>query len=89
MPCACPLGFKVRLKFFNMEGSKEYFLKLSEAIYNDLDNAGKMYLNNLGLQVRQLPTKEDLKDDKVILYKKEIAKSYENLDKYLFEKRNK
>jgi len=72
-----------------MNGSKEYFLKLQEETYNNLDNDEKMYLNNLGLEVRQLPTDEDLKDEKVKLYKKEIAKNYENLNNYLFDKRNK
>jgi hypothetical protein len=58
-----------------MEGSKEYFLKMTEQFYNQLGNDEKMYLNHLGLQVK--------------LFKKEIAKSYENLNNYLFEKRNK
>ena len=64
-------------------------VKLSEQIYNDLPNNEKLYLNNLGMEVRQLPTKDDLNDEKVKLYKKEIAKSYENLNNYLFEIRNK
>lgn len=72
-----------------MNGSKEYFLKLQEETYNQLGNDEKMYLNSLGLEVRQLPTEEDLQDEKVKLYKKEIAKNYENLNNYLFDKRNK
>jgi len=72
-----------------MGASKEYFLKLQEETYNQLGNDEKMYLNSLGLEVRQLPTDEDLKDEKVKLYKKEIAKNYENLNSYLFDKRNK
>lgn len=72
-----------------MNGSKEYFLKLQEETYNQLGNDEKMYLNSLGLEVRQLPTDEDLHDEKVKLYKKEIAKNYENLNNYLFDKRNK
>jgi hypothetical protein len=48
-----------------------------------------MYLNHLGLEVRQLPTDEDLQDEKVKLYKQTIAKNYENLNNYLFDKRNK
>jgi hypothetical protein len=72
-----------------MNGSKEYFLKLQEETYNQLGNDEKMYLNSLGLEVRQLPTDEDLQDEKVKLYKKEIAKNYENLNSYLFDKRNK
>lgn len=70
-------------------GSKEYFLKLQEEAYNNLGNDEKMYLNSLGLEVRQLPTDEDLQDEKVKLYKQTIAKNYENLNNYLFDKRNK
>ena len=72
-----------------MNGSKEYFLKLQEEAYNNLGNDEKIYLNNLGLEVRQLPTDEDLQDEKVKLYKQTIAKNYENLNNYLFDKRNK
>ena len=72
-----------------MGASKEYFLKLSEEIYSKLGNDEKTYLNHLGMEVRQLPTETDLEDEKVKLYKKEIAKSYDNLNKYLFENRNK
>lgn len=61
-----------------MGATKEYFLKLQEETYN-----------NLGLEVRQLPTDEDLQDEKVKLYKQTIAKNYENLNNYLFDKRNK
>lgn len=72
-----------------MERSKEYFLKLSEEIYTDLPEMEKLYLNRLGIEVRQLPIKEELNDEKVKFYKKEIAKNYENLNNYLFEIRNK
>ena len=72
-----------------MGASKEYFLKLQEEAYNNLGNDEKIYLNNLGLEVRQLPTDEDLQDEKVKLYKQTIAKNYENLNNYLFDKRNK
>jgi len=48
-------------------GSKEYFLKLQEEAYNQLPDNEKIYLNNLGMEVRQLPTEfskiyEDVKD---------------------------
>ena len=72
-----------------MGATKEYFLKLQEETYNNLGNAGKIYLIHLGLEVRQLPTDEDLQDEKVKLYKQTIAKNYENLNNYLFDKRNK
>ena len=72
-----------------MGATKDYYLKLSEQTYNELGNDEKLYLNHIGLQVRQLPTEEDLKDEKVSYYKKEIAKNYSNLNDYLFDKRNK
>lgn len=53
-----------------MGATKEYYLKLSEEHYESLGNDEKLYLNEIGLKVRQLPTEEDLKDEKVIAYKK-------------------
>lgn len=70
-------------------GAKEYYLKLSEEHYNQLDNNEKAYLFNLGMEVRQLPTEEDLEDEMIKYCKKEIAKNYEKINSYLFEKRNK
>ena len=70
-----------------MNGSKEYFLKLQEEAYNNLGNDEKMYLNSLGLEVRQLPTDEDLQDEN---YKKIRNQriSYWNAEQdYLFQKR--
>lgn len=70
-----------------MSGSKEYFLKLQEESYNNLGNDEKMYLNHLGLEVRQLPTDEDLQDEN---YKKIRNQriSYWNAEQdYLFQKR--
>lgn len=72
-----------------MKGSKEYFLKLQEENYSTLSDNEKMYLNNLGMEVRQIPTDEDINDEKIKYLKKEIAKNYEKINNYLFEKRNK
>ena len=72
-----------------MSATKEYYLRLKEKEYNELGNDEKMYLNQLGMQVKQLPSEDDLNDEKVKLYKKEIAKAYDNLNNYLFEIRNK
>lgn len=69
-------------------GAKEYFLKLSEEHYNQLNNNEKAYLFNLGMEVRQLPTETDLEDEMIKSCKKEIAKNYEKINSYLFEKRN-
>ena len=71
-----------------MNGSKEYYLKLSEEHYNQLNNNEKAYLFNLGMEVRQLPTENDLEDEMIISCKREIAKNYEKINSYLFEKRN-
>ena len=70
--------------------TKEYYLKLSEQTYNELGNDEKSYLNHLGMEVRQLPTKEDLQNDEN--YKK-IRKhridAWNDEQEYLFQKRNK
>ena len=68
--------------------AKEYYLKLSEEHYNQLNNNEKAYLFNLGMEVRQLPTETDLEDEMIKSCKKEIAKNYEKINSYLFEKRN-
>lgn len=72
-----------------MNGAKEYYLKLSEEHYNELNNNEKAYLFNLGMEVRQLPTDKDLEDEMIVSCKREIAKNYEKINSYLFEKRNK
>jgi hypothetical protein len=72
-----------------MESSKEYFLKLSEQIYNDLPNNEKLYLNNLGLEVRQLPTIEDLQNDENYKkVRKHRIDAWNDEQEYLFKKRN-
>lgn len=71
-----------------MERSKEYFIKLSEQIYNDLTNDEKLYLNHLGMEVRQLPTENDLNDDNYKKIKKHRIDAWNDEQKYLFNKRN-
>ena len=71
-----------------MNGSKEYFLKLSEETQDELPDGVKLSLNHLGMEVRQLPTENDLEDEMIKSCKKEIAKNYEKINSYLFEKRN-
>lgn len=69
--------------------SKEYFLKLSEQIYNDLPNDEKLYLNRLGMEVRQLPTSEDLQsDENYKKVRKNRIDAWNDEQKYLFDKRN-
>jgi hypothetical protein len=71
-----------------MERSKEYFLKMQEQQYNELGNDEKMYLNSLGLEVRQTPNKKESTDPVIKDLKKDIAKKYESLNNYLFKIRN-
>ena len=72
-----------------MESSKEYFLKLSEQIYNDLPDMEKVYLNRLGMEVRQLPTKEDLQNDENYKkVRKHRIDAWNDEQEYLFKKRN-
>lgn len=69
--------------------NKEYYLKLSEETYNNLGNDEKMYLNHLGMQVRQLPSEEDLQDENYKKIKKESREAYHKEQEYLFKRRNK
>lgn len=71
-----------------MGATKEYFLKLSEQAYNELGNDEKMYLNHLGMEVRQLPTDEDLQDENYKKIRNERIKYWNEEQKYLFNKRN-
>jgi hypothetical protein len=71
-----------------MERSKEYFLKMQEQQYNELGNDEKMYLNSLGLEVRQTPNETEATDPVIKDLKKDIAKKYESLNNYLFKIRN-
>lgn len=72
-----------------MNGSKEYYLKLSEDNYNELNNNEKAYLFNLGMEVRQLPTEKDLEDENYKKIRKHRIDAWNEEQKYLFEKRNK
>ena len=70
-----------------MGATKEYFLKLSEQAYNDLGNDEKGYLNHLGLEVRQLPSDEDLKDENYLKIRKQRIDLWNDEQKFLFKKR--
>jgi hypothetical protein len=72
-----------------MNGSKEYYLKLSEDHYNELNNNEKAYLFNLGMEVRQLPTKEDFEDENYKKIRNVRLKAWNEEQKYLSRKRNK
>ena len=72
-----------------MNGSKEYFLKLSEETYNELPNGVKLSLNLLGMEVRQLPTENDLEDENYKKIRKNRIESWNKEQEYLFNKRNK
>ena len=70
-------------------GAKDYFLKLSEEHYNQLNNSEKAYLFNLGMEVRQLPTDEDLNDENYKKIRKHRIDAWNEEQEYLFKKRNK
>ena len=72
-----------------MERSKEYFLKLSEEIYTELPEMEKLYLNRLGMEVRQLPTESDYEDENYKKFRKHRIDAWNDEQKYLFEKRQK
>ena len=72
-----------------MNGSKEYYLKLSEDHYNELNNNEKAYLFNLGMEVRQLPTEIDLEDENYKKIRNARLKAWNQEQKYLSRKRNK
>jgi hypothetical protein len=71
-----------------MERTKEYFLNMQEQQYNQLGNDEKMYLNSLGMTVRQTPNDTESTDPVIKDLKKDIAKKYESLNNYLFKLRN-
>lgn len=72
--------------FIIMESSKEYYLKLSEQIYNDLEDNEKLYLNQLGMQVRQLPTQKDESDENYKAIRKHRIDAWNKEQEYLFNK---
>ena len=72
-----------------MNGAKEYFLKLSEETYSKLGNDEKYYLNYLGMEVRQLPTENDLEDENYKKIRKHRIDAWNQEQEYLFKKRNK
>ena len=72
-----------------MNGAKEYFLKLSEETYSKLGNDEKNYLNYLGMEVRQLPTENDLEDENYKKIRKNRIDAWNQEQEYLFKKRNK
>ena len=72
-----------------MGATKEYYLKLSEQHYEGLDPNEKLYLNQLGLKVKQLPTEIDLEDENYKKIRNTRIKAWNDEQEYLFKKRNK
>ena len=72
-----------------MAATKKYYLELSEETYNNLGNDEKLYLNHLGMQVRQLPSEEDLEDEDYKKVRNARLKAWEEEQQFLFRKRNK
>lgn len=71
-----------------MSATKEYYLRLKEQEYNELSPEEQIYLSRLGMKVKQLPTDEDLNDEKYKAFKKASRDAYEKEQEYLFSKRN-
>jgi len=71
-----------------MGATKEYYLKLSEQTYNELEPNEKLYLNHLGMQVKQLPSEEDLNDENYKKIRKISRDAYNSEQEYLFSKRS-
>ena len=71
-----------------MGATKEYFLNLSEENYSGLGDDEKMYLNHLGLQVKQLPSDEDLNDENYKKIRSNRIKAWNKEQEYLFNRRN-
>jgi hypothetical protein len=69
--------------------TKEYFLKLQEETYNKLPENEKLYLNHLGLEVRPLPSDNDLEDENYKKIRNQRIQYWNEEQKYLFNKRNK
>lgn len=70
-----------------MSGTKEYYLKLKEQEYNELSSEEQIYLNRLGMQVKQLPSEDDLNDENYKEIKKLSIEYYKQEQSYLFNKR--
>lgn len=68
-----------------MGATKEYYLRLTEQAYEELSTDEKMYLSNLGMQVKQLPPQKALEDPNYQKLKKMRRDAYEAEQKYLFE----
>lgn len=72
-----------------MGASKEYYLKMSEEQYSELPDMEKIYLGRLGMQVRQLPTDDDLQSDQNYQkIRKHRIDAWNAEQEYLFKKRN-
>jgi len=71
-----------------MGATKEYFIKLSEETYNNLCDDSKMFLNHIGLQVKQLPTESELNDENYRKIRKNRIEAYNAEQEYLFKTRN-
>ena len=70
-----------------MSATKEYYLRLKEQEYEELSTDEKLYLNRLGMQIKQIPTDIDLNDERYKIIKKASRDSYYAEQEYLFEKR--
>ena len=70
-----------------MSATKEYYLRLKEQEYEELSTDEKLYLNRLGMQIKQIPTDIDLNDERYKAIKKASRDAYNAEQEYLFKKR--
>ena len=79
---------RINLKLYKkMSATKEYYLRLKEQEYEELSTDEKLYLNRLGMQIKQIPTDIDLNDERYKAIKKASRDAYNAEQEYLFEKR--
>lgn len=72
-----------------MGASKEYYLILKEEEFNSLDLEEQLYLNGLGLEVRQKSIEIDETDEHYKKLRKQRIDTFNSEQEYLFKKRNK
>ena len=72
-----------------MSASSEWFLKLREEEWNNLEHRDQMWLIELGMQAQYVETKEEENDPFYQSLKKARYKAYHAEQEYLFKKRTK
>lgn len=66
----------------------EYRLRLKKTTFEGLNSESKSFLISLGMEVKQLPMKEDEEDEHYKALRKKRIDSWNDEQDYLFKKRN-